>query len=100
VMNASADTAPMDAHTIGDLPQRKLAYNTNTLGTRGGSSSDSLLGAGRGRPSSWVRFPWEPVVATNGGGLHFLHLCGCRVITVLDVLVTGRVEHHFISSPT
>ena len=46
-------------------------------------------------PCHWRR----PAVATNGGGSHFLHRSGRRVITGLGASCMG-VEPHFHSRPT
>ena len=48
-----------------------------------------------GLPCHWRR----PAVATNGGGSHFLHRSGRRVITGLGAFCMG-VEPHFPSCPT
>lgn len=102
MMNTTRDISPLESHAHGDLPRRTVAQNTNTLCTRGVPSSGFLpRGAERHKRTGTVPCHWRrPAVATNGGGSHFLHLFGCRVITGLGVLVTGRVEPHFHSRPT
>ena len=100
MMNTTRDTARMDAMYTDDLPRRTVAQNTNTLCTPGVPSSGFLLGAGRCKRTGTVPCHWRrPAVATNGGGSHFLHLFGCRVITGLGASCTG-VEPHFHSRPT
>jgi len=96
-MNATRDTSPLESQAHGDLPQGKLAHQ-NALCPRG-VFRRAGLGAERQPSRVMVRFPWEPAVATNGGGLHFTHLIRVDAARARR-LVTGHDEPAFPSIPT